>query len=81
MGCTAIAEGVASLTATKEELRAKATAIITRTQEETRVLMERGLIGAFDLSDAWLWDWEQDFTGSDTPDAAVLRAPHVVRKA
>jgi hypothetical protein len=38
------------------------------------------IIEAFDLSDAWLWDWEQDFTGSDTPDAAVLRAPHVVRE-
>ena len=38
------------------------------------------MIEAFDLSDAWWWDWEQDFTGSDTPDAAVLHAPHVVRE-
>jgi hypothetical protein len=32
------------MTASREELHAKATAIITRAQEETRVLMERGLI-------------------------------------
>ena len=38
------------------------------------------MIGAFDLSDAWLWDWARDCKGSDTPDAAVLRAPHVMRE-
>jgi hypothetical protein len=38
------------------------------------------MVAAFDLSTAWLWDWAQDFKGSDTPDAAVLRAPHEVRK-
>ena len=38
------------------------------------------MIGAFDLSDAWLWDWEQDFKGGDPPDEAVLRAPHEVRE-
>jgi malate dehydrogenase (oxaloacetate-decarboxylating) len=44
VGCTAMAEGVASITATQEELRAEAVAIITRAREETRVLMEHGLI-------------------------------------
>jgi malate dehydrogenase (oxaloacetate-decarboxylating) len=44
VGCTAMAQGVASITASREELHAKATTIITRAQEETRVLMERGLI-------------------------------------
>jgi malate dehydrogenase (oxaloacetate-decarboxylating) len=44
VGCTAIAQGVASTTASREELHAKATTIISRAQEETRVLMERGLI-------------------------------------
>jgi malate dehydrogenase (oxaloacetate-decarboxylating) len=46
VGCTAMAQGVASITATHEELRAKAAAVITRAREETRVLMEHGLIGA-----------------------------------
>jgi malate dehydrogenase (oxaloacetate-decarboxylating) len=44
VGCTAIAQGVASVTATKEELRAKAATTITRAREETRVLMDHGLI-------------------------------------
>ena len=44
--CTAIAQGVASITATREGLCAKAAASITRAREETRVLMEHGLIGA-----------------------------------
>jgi hypothetical protein len=38
------------------------------------------MIEAFDLRAAWSWDWAQDFTGGDTPDAAVLRAPHEVRE-
>jgi hypothetical protein len=38
------------------------------------------MIEAFDLSDAWLWDWEQHVTGSDPSDESVLRAPHVVRE-
>jgi hypothetical protein len=37
------------------------------------------MIAAFDLRSAWLWNWAQNFKGSDTPDAAVLRAPHAVR--
>jgi hypothetical protein len=37
------------------------------------------MVAAFDLSAAWWWDWEQDFKGCDTPDAAVLRAPHEMR--
>jgi malate dehydrogenase (oxaloacetate-decarboxylating) len=44
VGCTAIAQGVAGITATREELCAKAAASITRAREETRVLMEHGLI-------------------------------------
>jgi malate dehydrogenase (oxaloacetate-decarboxylating) len=44
VGCTAIAQGVARLTATREELRATAAASITRAREETRVLMDHGLI-------------------------------------
>jgi len=44
VGCTAMAQGVASISATWEDLRAKAAAIITRAREETRVLMGHGLI-------------------------------------
>ena len=44
VGCTAMAQGVASISATREALRAKAATIITRAREETRVLMEHGLI-------------------------------------
>ncbi len=44
VGCMAITQRVARLTASREELRAQATAIITRAQAETRVLMEQGLI-------------------------------------
>jgi hypothetical protein len=38
------------------------------------------LIAAFDLDDAWLWDWEQDYHGAAPPDQAALVAPHQVRQ-
>jgi malate dehydrogenase (oxaloacetate-decarboxylating) len=44
VGMTAIAQGVARVVMTKEELFTKAARIIKRAQEETAVLMEKGLI-------------------------------------
>lgn len=44
VGMKAIEQGVAQITMTKEELFAKASATIRKAQEETRVLMEAGVI-------------------------------------
>lgn len=37
------------------------------------------MIEAFDLDDAWFWDWKQDYHGDSPPDEAVLQTPHQVR--
>jgi hypothetical protein len=37
------------------------------------------MIEAFNLDDAWFWDWEQDYHAHIPPDEAVLRAPYQVR--
>jgi malate dehydrogenase (oxaloacetate-decarboxylating) len=44
VGMKAIEQGVAGVVTTKDELFTKASRIIQRAQEETRVLMENGLI-------------------------------------
>jgi malate dehydrogenase (oxaloacetate-decarboxylating) len=44
VGMKAIEQGVARVVMTKDELFAKAARIIRRAQEETRALMEKGLI-------------------------------------
>jgi hypothetical protein len=37
------------------------------------------MITAFDLDDAWFWDWKRDYHGEISPDQAVTQAPHQVR--